>query len=1757
MKKRILSLLLTFSLLAPGVLTFPVRAAAATSGSCGNNLTWSYDVQSRTLTISGSGDMTDYYDIGYVPWYTYRSAIETLDLPEGMTSIGNYAFYGESRLTSVDIPNTVTRIGKSAFSYCTSLDTAPLPAGLTFIGSNAFHNCALTTVDIPAGVTTLPSSVFGMNDSLTSVTIPGTVTTVENWAFVDCSGLKSATVEEGVTTIGEFVFDECDALTSLNIPASVTSLGKICERPNDQLVVRVDPDNQTYCIDENGLLLSKDRTKLFEYPGNKASGVLRVPEGVTTIARSAFSEAERLTQVILPNSMTTIEAIAFGDCPNLSDINLPDSITAIGDSAFWRCISLSKVDLPESLTKVEARTFYGCTALEYVDIPIGITSIGDYAFYQCSALQYIPIPDGVQTIGSFAFNSSGLLKITLPESVTSLGEQAFSSSYLKEVTLSKGLKSIPYRAFYGASYLNTITFPYTLKTIGSQVFTGTALSKGNVFFIGTEEQRAGITLGADNTALTNANWTYIAPIEPTSVSIRGENRLAVGGTATFTATVLPRDAFDRSVSWKSSNVAVAKVNSAGVVTGVGAGMTTITATTCNGKTASITVQVKGEGLTITVNGYSKEDILADPNHYQPQPLAGATVTLDATTKKTDKNGQVSFAEAELSKSAVSKIIVSYDNTYEVKESYIYYSTKRDHTYNLARRSGEIKFQAISATLDGAEKDLLATRARKYVSYFNEEGTELNKTATCLSVTVDWGRYQNGEENRKIWLSGEDGQTVVLEKGKNHVVLTDHFDAGEDITLTATTLDENGNEVRVQKLLPLGLKVINASLNVQPTEEVSLSALSYLKDLSTEIEFENLFHHASKVGVENGVLTVEFGKKDKESLAKEVELFKGFLTGKAGPEVALMGRAQIPIKQMGGNTWSGGVKVYMGDSVDLGDTEVLPMKKFDLANLFDTTYNFNVSGIPLYVESTLKAGLEGELFFGGTMEKSGVSGTLNPKGSFSLGGGVGAGYDTSADELEVKFGFDGELEVNLPATYSITPVAPFKTDAAFDPEIKGTVSAKLDIKVMAVDLEGKIELGHVLWNKNGATWWDLGEEGALFSLDDAVWQVGNRDYLENGGGFVGGDPLALFSEEEQSLEQILYANVSPYSEGDIAIVKGAPMLLFSVDDTTRTAANGLKAVYSRCEEGTWFEPVAIDDDGTLDTGVTAYGKFVAWENSNVKFEDDVTLDEMLKATDIQVAVWNGETETYDVTSFPSAADYEFGVKIAQYKDAERGIAAWLSNSEGDITGQTGVNSLHYSVYENAWSDVVTVENIGVVTNLEVYHNGSNGFVFYKNAEGTRYLLNASRATNKPNAYNYFEGMGRYDYNGDLAAYLDKDKVLRVTSGRTEKAAVQTAYQGTENPVLVSSDYGDYVFWSDKDGLCYATNASGAWSGKLCLDNSDAAFSSVSAVVTGEGSCLVSYYRTKDGTTDLVTRTVSFTPDLSLDYIVYDQETYGESGNVKYAVSVTNCGAVAAEDVSVSFYEDNTCIYSDTVYRPIASGEQYVHTGVFHPLDGTTGHTYNVVISAPGSTADEKKKGELLVGVTDLSVSQAWFGEDDFGGKLSVFVENTGDLDVENSIVQVYQDSIQSEPIASVDSGKVLAGHTVQIDLNEEQDRSAVYYVTVTAEGDVLPHNNMTMLAYDNAENLNIDVSASCSGSKVTVNLSKNESPIAKVMMVCVAYTSYGKMKQVQTETIDLSVTPTIQRTKQFDKLSAGDTVSVLLIDPETYIPLQNKYFITVT
>ena len=383
---------------------------------------------------------------------------------QGVTSIGYGAFSNCTSLTSITIPNGVTSVGGYAFYCCTNLTNITIPNSVTSIGWYAFYCCTyLTNITIPNSVTSIGDSAFKDCKSLTSITIPNSVTSICGYAFEFCSSLTSITIPNSVTSIGDSAFKDCTSLTSITIPNSVTSIGNDVFNGCISLTsINVDSNNEKYMSD-NGVLYTKDKKTLIQYPSKKEGTEYLILQGVESIGEFAFSDCRSLTNITIPNSVTSIGDDAFDECTSLTNITIPNSVTSIGGKAFLFCRSLTSITIPDSVTSIGYNAFFNCESLTSINVDSnnekymsdngvlytkdkktlikypskkdgtkyiimqGVASIGDYAFEYCRSLTSITIPNSVTSIGDSAFKDcKSLTSITIPNSVTSICDYAFN-----------------------------------------------------------------------------------------------------------------------------------------------------------------------------------------------------------------------------------------------------------------------------------------------------------------------------------------------------------------------------------------------------------------------------------------------------------------------------------------------------------------------------------------------------------------------------------------------------------------------------------------------------------------------------------------------------------------------------------------------------------------------------------------------------------------------------------------------------------------------------------------------------------------------------------------------------------------------------------------------------------------------------------------------------------------------------------------------------------------------------------------------------------------------------------------------------------------------------------------------------------------------------------------------------------------------------------------------------------------------------------
>ena len=493
--------LLALLLLAAGLAGAmrPQRVAAQSQPIPGSSLSWEYIPGTKTLSITGSGDMPDFAIFMNQPWGAFREQIETVTIGAGVTSVGKNAFLGCTALTAVTLPSSVTTIGAFAFVSCKALTGITIPSGVKTIKESVFFSCtALTGVTLPEGLQTIGASAF-LGCSLTNVTLPNSVTTMGESAFSSCTALTNVTLSDKLTTIGKSAFNGCSQLKNVSIPNSVTTIGDgafaQCKALKNVNVFWDTP--LTISADAfSGIELNK--VKLYVPAGKKGTyQAADVWKGFDVQEIPGGTLSTGLHWQYIPSSHT-LTITGSGKMPDFGPFGQPwgafqtqietatigAGVTSVGKNAFLGSTALKSVSLPAGLQTLGVAAFAGCSALKSVSLPAGLKTLGVSAFASCDALTRIELPAALETIGTNALNAGGLTEIKVQTGNTHF-EAAESVLYNKGKTtlicyptkkpgasfiVPASVTTIGENAFYGCEKLASLTIPKSVNTIGELAF---------------------------------------------------------------------------------------------------------------------------------------------------------------------------------------------------------------------------------------------------------------------------------------------------------------------------------------------------------------------------------------------------------------------------------------------------------------------------------------------------------------------------------------------------------------------------------------------------------------------------------------------------------------------------------------------------------------------------------------------------------------------------------------------------------------------------------------------------------------------------------------------------------------------------------------------------------------------------------------------------------------------------------------------------------------------------------------------------------------------------------------------------------------------------------------------------------------------------------------------------------------------------------------------------------------------------------------
>ena len=525
--KKSLSLILSVVMIFIALTTcLPVAFAADYVGDCGTGVIWNLDTYTGELVISGSGEMKNYTADDVPTWSAYQNYIKSVTFADGVTSVGEYAFYNitgyrYSKLTQITFGSTVKKIGKYAFRGCKSISSVSGLSNIQEIDEYAFRSCTgIKSLDLNNSVKKIGFGAFGYCSGLENVSFSSVLETISSSAFEECTALKAVALPSSLKKLGVNAFAKCSSLESVEYSASA-----ITDLAYNVFTSAGSSDGMTVTFSEN---ITTIPSNIFNACVNLTA--VNIGSAVTTIGDQAFASSG-LKTVDLPSSVKTISTSAFFGCNDLAAFSvagsnltfsagdngellnrakttlyrypsgrgvtsyeLPSKITVIKEGAFSGDDTLVEVDT-QNASYVYSSTFQQCSALKRIYMP-KVKTIGTYAFADCDSLVTVSAPcvtsvsscaffgcdslanlngfTALNQIGQYAFsNCVGLVNLTIPSSVTSIGDFAFNNcNNLSTLTVPSSVLTIGKNAFSFCDNLNSVTLNEGLTTVKDAAFLG-------------------------------------------------------------------------------------------------------------------------------------------------------------------------------------------------------------------------------------------------------------------------------------------------------------------------------------------------------------------------------------------------------------------------------------------------------------------------------------------------------------------------------------------------------------------------------------------------------------------------------------------------------------------------------------------------------------------------------------------------------------------------------------------------------------------------------------------------------------------------------------------------------------------------------------------------------------------------------------------------------------------------------------------------------------------------------------------------------------------------------------------------------------------------------------------------------------------------------------------------------------------------------------------------------------------------------------
>lgn len=476
-------------------------AAFAQRGVCGVNAKWVLN-EEGTLTISGEGEMYD-YSPNEPSWDLYKEQIKSV-VVNGVTNVGNNAFYDYPNIISVRLGEGLKNIGNNAFKGCKALKELSVPGTVETYGERSFADCiSLKELTIPENVSNIGTFAFAdsglekiyWNAIECTVNVYGTY--YYSGPFNGCQSLAEVHFGEKVKSVPGYSLKDCGALTTITTHNTIEKIGEqafegtywLNSHDADQMVY-IDHVAYKYIDFDDGM-------------HNKPI-TLDMPEGTTCISPWAISNNKRLVKVIIPTTMKYLGYGAFEGCSALGEVVYNAIEAETEDSWFERFPnSLWAIHFGDKVKRIPKTLLYNCEGLEEIVLPESLEFIGEGAFQGCNTVKELVIPNNVNTIEHRAISyMANLEKVTIGEGLTNLANYSDYSAFdecpklhqliwnaveldqhnlspynnicaapLETLVLGDKVKSVPKSLVKNSTTLHSVTFGKSVETIGNYAFT--------------------------------------------------------------------------------------------------------------------------------------------------------------------------------------------------------------------------------------------------------------------------------------------------------------------------------------------------------------------------------------------------------------------------------------------------------------------------------------------------------------------------------------------------------------------------------------------------------------------------------------------------------------------------------------------------------------------------------------------------------------------------------------------------------------------------------------------------------------------------------------------------------------------------------------------------------------------------------------------------------------------------------------------------------------------------------------------------------------------------------------------------------------------------------------------------------------------------------------------------------------------------------------------------------------------------------------